>query len=75
MMLREPYRGSVGKIKFIPFYQNKNDYFINGTQLFTRTATSNLWFAMPNFENCDYQFRTKVCNVGYKEYVDSNGDL
>ena len=75
MILKNPYRNSVGRIKFIPFYPNKNDYAINGTQLFTRTTSNNLWFAMPNFENNDFQFRTKVSNVGYKEYVDSAGNL
>ena len=31
MMMAEPYRNTVGRIKFIPFYPNKNDSYIDGT--------------------------------------------
>jgi hypothetical protein len=75
-ILREPY--------LVPYYPSANHTVITGTQILSGPcdekenpdglkAEKNS-ISLPNFDSSDFQFKTGICNTGYKIYMDTNDD-
>lgn len=54
----------------MPYYPNKDDLFINGTQLVPETDQKADFqhFIFENNTPEDIQFKTNLCNCSFKEY-------
>jgi hypothetical protein len=55
-----------------PYYNNNNNYIINGTQLLNGHGENTI--VLDNFNAIDFQFKTGICNSGYKIYQDTKDD-
>ena len=52
-----------------PYYPDNNNYIINGTQLLNAHGENSI--VLDNFNAIDFQFKTGICNSGYKIYQDT----
>lgn len=55
-----------------PYYPDKNNFIINGTQLLNGHGQNTI--VLSNFSKYDFQFKTGICNSGYKIYQDTTDD-
>jgi hypothetical protein len=75
LILTKPYNPkqvlrATTNVNFYPNYSNGDDYFINGTHLFTNNERSQVNIEIPTLKDTDYQFRGQLCSSGYKKYVE-----
>jgi len=72
---RRPFDNSWFKtLNFLPYF-GSNNFVINGTQIIPSDNTLRDHLILENFEEDDYQFKTKEFNSGFKIYYEDGNHL
>ena len=72
---RRPFDNSRFKtLNFLPYF-GSNNFVINGTQIIPSDNTLRDHLILENFEEDDYQFKTKEFNSGFKIYYEDGNHL